>query len=434
MMFDVVRRALRGKVTLGAIALVAVLAGCGQIKEESKPAYVRVVNVAADVGAVDVSFGDDTIARGLAPNTAAGEYREVAAENKTLRIRSTSSGATLFETSLTPAKDTRYLYLVSGIDGSLTINIVAESESEPSDGKSKLRVVHASADASTLDVYVNRTTDASSFLSSTLSGVAYPRTTGYYEVDQGAYNVRATLAGDRNDIRFEVSNINLANKQRATLVLSPTTGGALVHGLLLVQEGAATSHENPSGRIRLVAAVDSPAVVTAAVSGQPALGSGTSPSVSNYSRLARGAQNITIALGGIQARTFSTNIAAGSDTTLLVFGSPDNLRVSAISDVNRLPSSGTRSYLRTVHAVNGINGDLTTNADFTPINTGTVYGNASPYALITGATYSRIDVSEPSISTPIYIRTDFDLATQSVYTLFMLGNRATPIGILRKDR
>jgi Domain of unknown function (DUF4397) len=426
-------RAWRGIHQLLVVVTVLTVVGCGEIKEDAKPAYVRVANVSIDIGAVDITFDDKELAKGLAPNSATSDYREVVTESKTLRVRS-SNGTTLFETSITPAKDTRYIYLVTGTDGALNVSIITENESEPSSGKSKLRVMHAAADAGTVDVYVNRTSDSSSFLSSTLTGVAYARATGYYEVDQGAYNVRATVAGDRSDVRLELSNINLADKQRATLVLTPSSGGALVHALLLVQEGTATGYENASGRIRLVAAVDSPAVITAAVSGQPAIGNATSPSVSNYVRLPKGAQTITIAQGGIQARTFAANIAAGSDNTLLVFGPPDNLRITALSDVNRLPTSGTRAFLRTVHAVNGVSGNLTTNADFTPINTGTPYGAASAYTSISGATYSRIDVTEPTSSVPIYIRTDFELAPQTVYTLFMLGNRVLPVGIMRKDR
>jgi hypothetical protein len=424
---------LAAPLTLMIGVAAAGLVGCGQIKEESKPSYVRVVNTASELGALDVTFGDTELARALQPNSATGDYREVATESKTLRVRN-AAGSTLYETSVTPAKDTRYLYLITGSDGALAVNIVTDNESEPSSGKSKLRVIHSSPDAGTMDVYVNRTGDSSSFLSSTLSGIAYGRTTAYYEVDQGAHVIRATLAGDRADPRLEIANVNLADRQRATLVLSPTSGGALVHAVMIIQEGSSTSYENQWGRVRLVASVDSPAVVTAAISGEPAIGSGTSPSVSNYTRVTKGSPNITIALGGVPTRTQAVPIRAGTDTTLLVFGEPSNLRVAALDDINRLPTSSTRAFVRTVHAVNGLAGTITTNADFTPINSQVSYGAASAYASLTGATYSRVDVTEPSTSTPIYLRTDFELAAQTVYTLFMLGNRAAPIGIMRRDR
>jgi hypothetical protein len=47
----------------------------------------------------------------------------------------------------------------------------------------------------------------------------------------------------------------------------------------------------------------------------------------------------------------------------------------------------------------------------------------------------RLDVSETSSTTPIYLaKDDTTFASGAVYTFFQLGNRATPVGILRKDR
>ena len=80
---------------------------------------------------------------------------------------------------------------------------------------------------------------------------------------------------------------------------------------------------------------------------------------------------------------------------------------------------------------------MTLRADFQSIVTNIDPGAASAYAVVTGATSSRVEVTTPGAGV-LFTRTSSGsqplLLAQGVYTLFMLGGNASPSGELSKDR
>jgi hypothetical protein len=336
---------------------------------------------------------------------------------------------------VSPGRDTQLTYSIIGSDGQYNILQINDRETDPDSGKSRIRVLNGSYDAGSLDVYVSRSGESSSFLSSNLSSVTYGKLTGFYEVDQGAFTIRATAAGDRNDVRFELTNVSLSERQNYTVLLTPSSGGALVHAVLLPQQKATSDYENKSARIRLAAAADGAQFIAVTVPGQPAIASGNSPSVGSYALVPKGQQTLNIALNGNLARSITANLDSGSDSTLLVMGEATDVKASLIMDKNRIPTATNKAKLRTVHGINGAtNNRITTSADYSPINSGVAFSSASDYTELTSGNYTRIDVTEAGSTNPIYIRSDFDMPAGGVYTLFMLGNRTQPVGILRRDR
>ena len=58
-------------------------------------------------------------------------------------------------------------------------------------------------------------------------------------------------------------------------------------------------------------------------------------------------------------------------------------------------------------------------------------GTASPYAVVASSTALRVDVFSPTSLTPIYSDSALSVPGNAVYTLFMLGDAAAPIPLLR---
>jgi hypothetical protein len=46
----------------------------------------------------------------------------------------------------------------------------------------------------------------------------------------------------------------------------------------------------------------------------------------------------------------------------------------------------------------------------------------------------RLESTSPVFSDELYLATDVSLQSTHVYTVFMLGDNTTPLGVLRRDR
>src|SRR5205085_11308576 len=89
------------------------------------------------------------------------------------------------------------------------------------------------------------------------------QSSAFLSVAPGTYRIRITGNGNPADLRLDVPSVTLTNQEIASLILTPTTGGTLVDGALLAQQGAYSSGRNTSARVRLAAAVGGGATVTA---------------------------------------------------------------------------------------------------------------------------------------------------------------------------
>jgi hypothetical protein len=137
-----------------------------------------------------------------------------------------------------------------------------------------------------------------------------------------------------------------------------------------------------------------------------------------------------------------TALAAGSDSTLMVYGDPGSATASIIGDDNHLPASTVNLKMRLINGLTGAATPLTLNASFSVIASNVAPGTASTYAVVPSTTPLQLDVFSASSSTPIYSTTTtgsgapISLLGNSVYTVFMLGDASAhpPIARLIKDR
>lgn len=421
----------RVSVILLSLFFGAALTACGS--GGSSDAKVRFVNASLDYGAFDVYFDDKLKNTNVVPGATSG-YMDFEVKSKTLKVTRTGSTAALIEQTFSPASDTNYTFVILGNEGSLRMSSFGENESDPSADKGTIRFVNGSADAGSLDVYAS--TSATSVTDLAIRGTTggAGSTSSWIELDKGTYKVWLTASGDRSDVRLFLPSVVVGDKKRTSVVLMPTVGGTLVNAQLLPQKETASTVNNTFARIRLIAGTADGARVTVNATGADRLLSNASPSVSSYTQVAAGQTTLNILTNGIATPSLSTDIVAGSDNTLLVYGALGSVQSKLIADDNRSVSTSGRSRIRVISGYAGNGGGLTLSADYSPLASGVLTGGASPYSLITSGSYSRIDVSEPGVSKPVYLTEDIGIAAQSVYSVIVLGTPSAPVGVLRKDR
>jgi hypothetical protein len=377
-----------------------------------------------------------------------------------------------------------YPSYASGSNGqvsSLQVMQLIDNQTTPNSGNALLGVVDRSG-AGSLDVYVAAGTSIPTVtwghnISGTLqyTTLPLPTTTG-----TTAYHIQVTGAGAGygNDVRLDIPAVNVAtpvtigNQQILTLVLTQTTGGTLVDGLVFFQQGQTllsgqqmvASYKNGSARVRIAAsfvAPGTPSISAATANGfsilssslssgstpspyvtVPLLTGGTPASPQSTGQFA-GAQAFPILINGT-AISVSSSCASqtatalpGQDVTLLVLGNAASPQYCLLSDDNTLAGSGY-AKLRLVNGLNNSNGLIASliyggGAQVPPQYA--AFGAASfstPVPLSINAPYSIVGfpVGTTTLDTP----SPPPLATQGVYTVFMLGdNMSAASAVLSAD-
>jgi hypothetical protein len=71
---------------------------------------------------------------------------------------------------------------------------------------------------------------------------------------------------------------------------------------------------------------------------------------------------------------------------------------------------------------------------YTPEAENIALGAASDFASVTDGTAIPLGVTDTTTSTTLYTNSSASLASQGVYTLFMFGTAAAPVGTVQADR
>ena len=286
-------------------------------------------------------------------------------------------------------------------------------------GVARLR---AAVDAGAVDIYVTDPAVDITTLSSptfTFAASSSVQESSFLSFTPGTYRVRVTAAGNTTDLRLDIPSITLASQQVATVVLTPTTGGTLVNGALILQQGAYTASRNTNARVRLAAAVTPGATVSASVGATPIAAGAVAPTVGAYV-VVPAATTIDVSVNGTVIASPAATPAAGTDATLSVYGNAGAATATLLADDNRLPAAATNLKMRLYNGLTGTPAPLTLTADFSLVASNVQPGAASGYAVIPSSSSMRLDVTAGS--TALTPQTNLNVPGNAVYTLFMLGS------------
>jgi Domain of unknown function (DUF4397) len=403
---------------------------------------VRALNLTSDLPSIDIFTGDTKQFSALTTDTLAPNA-SFEANTYTVNVKRAGDAATLLTGPYSLSKDQNYTMIVWGRETALRVSTLPENETaEISANNAKVRVFNATIDSGTLDVYITPTAIDIAETTPTQAAVTAGSLAGFRDIGAGTYRLRVTGTGDPADVRLDVPAVTIPDKQYSTLVLTATgSGGVLLNGTLIAQQGAKTSIKNTKARVRLAASVANAGLVSASIAGNSVFTNFRSPRVSTtYSLVDSGSAELTVRVNGNIVNTGPRTFAAGTDYTLLAYGTAAAGQVALFVDDNRVPGAATRAKVRLINGI-ASSDPLTLALDFaTFIATNDVAaGTASAYALPNIGGSARIEITSQLVNNPLYTISQANttlnlLAGQGVYTVFMLDGLTTPSGRFVKDR
>lgn len=414
------------------LLLALLLAACGGGEDRSK-AQLRLVNASSGYAAMDLLVDEQRLQRDVAYGQTA-TYVEVDPADSDTQITRPGSGTALASTVPSVNEGDRYTLVAYGGEGSLRTALLDDNADEPDSGKSRVRVLNAAPDAGDVDVYLTSADASLADAEALQTGAKAGTVTPFTEVDAATWRLRVTAAGDRDDLRLDLSGIVLASRQIVTVVVTPGSGGVLVNALVITQRGAIAALTGANARVRAVAAVTDSGAVAATVGGVVLMNGTGAPAAGSYRLVPSGAATTTVTVNGTPVTVPAATLAAGTDHTLLVWGPAGSAAAAWIADDNRPPTVGTRAKLRLVHGVAALDASLALTVDFIPVADSVAGGGASAPSQLDADGNATLTVTAVGRTSPIFSATEQILAAGGVYTLFVVGAADAPTGILRKDR
>jgi hypothetical protein len=318
--------------------------------------------------------------------------------------------------------------------GTVKMAVLNESVATPSSGAATLRIYDAAVEAGKLDVYVlasGNCSDLSAFTANTNFGVLTAPAAVTITSSPGDYHVCVTGGGNKSDVRLDIPVLTLANQQVAYVVLTPASGGQLLDGATMVQQGAYAASRNTNTRVRLAAAVSGGASVSVSASSGASvvvIDSGSvAPAFGYYTLVpANSTLNINVIPSGTVGAP-ATALKPGADMTLLVYGPAASATASLLTDDNRAPDSGSVK-LRLLNGITTSPGALTFTANNAPVATNVLPGTASGYVSVSmpasGNTFSL--GLNSSATGGAYYSTSTQLNGGTVYTVLAADATAPP--------
>jgi len=407
-----------------SLALSACGGGGGTSTDE---ALVRLVNAtsATEFASLDLFAANGAVVSAVLPDTVSG-YGALKRDTYTLDLRQTGSATPLVTTTATLASKSHQTVVATTSGGTLAMTMLSDQEGAPSSGNAKLRIFDAaSADSGAVDVYLIAaacTTLATSAAAPTIANVSGLQS-GYVQVTASTTPVHlcVTATGDKSDVRLDIPGVTLSDQRILTVILTHTTGGLLLRGLLLDQQGVATVAANGLARVRVAASVVPAGPVDVSVNGTTVAAGLTSPAVGPYRLVAAGP--LTVQVNGAPVTPAAPLSAdAGADVTLLVTGT--GTTVSLINDDTSLSTNAARPVkLRLVNALNGAAGTATLTVDNALVGAGAAFGTASAYTTVpASAGLARVEARSGAVQ--YFLATNVTLASGHVYSVFLLGDVA----------
>jgi hypothetical protein len=423
---------------LALLAVTAGLSACGG--SSSSSASVRLVNATLTHASLDLWTNAALSESGTALD-AVSPYAQPASGAATLQVDDAGQTTALSTLGSTLIGDGHYALVAYESGGAVTSMAVQEDWPVPATGAATLRVTDLAPEAGKLDVYVTTSPVAQASdvaglapvgtLVPTVAGAALSLTYG-----PGSYYVSVSASGNPTDVRMMNMPVTLTNQEVGNTLLTPATGGQLLNGSLLVQQGSYTAFRNTGTRVRLASAVSGNPTVAASADANGAtttIDSGSvSPQFDSYSLVpANSSLNITV--NGTSVGAPATALVKGGDMTLLVYGAPGSATATLLADDNRPPTDATTVKLRLINGIGGNGANmLTLTANSASVGSAISPGAASTYTAVAGSVNPmNLSLYSNQKSGIYYSNSSFVLNADGVFTILAVGDFSAPFLLVR---
>ena len=411
------------------------LHACGGSSDEG---YVRLVNASTDYSTISLYESTTELGDAVAADTV-GSYAGVNPDTYEFDLRTAGSSGTAASTSQTVATGDHFTLVATVDAGALKMTTLTDDEDKPAAGYASLRIFNAApAVAASVDVYVTTKacaslTNADSATATAVTGLQDGYTAVVAASAGSSWHVCVTGTGDRTDLRLDIPALTLTSQQIATLILTKTSGGVLMNGALLNQQGTLTAYANTNVRLRLVADAAAGGTVSASANGTTLGADYASPTVSAWRTVSAGDLALTLSIDGVAITRTGLTTTAGGDYTLLVAGTAGAPTINLLADDDSAPTSTSLPVrMKFVNGLNGGAGSAMLTSSGVVVGDSVVFGAASDDANI-AASSAAADLQVTSAGATLWEVSGQTLTSGSVYTVFLLGDVGAVHGVLRVD-
>jgi hypothetical protein len=219
-----------------------IVPGCGS----DSSAYVKVIHASPGAPNVDVKVGGSFAAQNLAFGSASSAYAKVGAGTKrTTAVYATGQDSKpLLSANQDLLKNQYYTVIALNTPAKLQAQILNDDDTAPNSGNIKIRVVHGSPSAGTVDVYVTapgvNIDDPKNPVKPVLTGFTFGTVTPYLQVPAGTYEFRVTPTGNPSVVAIDTGSAGVTVPAGAIFTAvaldpNPNTSGS-TFSLLLTQD------------------------------------------------------------------------------------------------------------------------------------------------------------------------------------------------------
>lgn len=405
-----------------AIAMIGTLAlsACGGSGDSNDGnTNVRLLNASVGYSSLDLKVNETKVNTGVNFGTV-GNYGSIGTGNNTSELLVAGTTTLLSTPALSNLiKDGNYTLIAFGNTGSMATRLLNESESAPATGNTKLLTLNLSPDAGTVDVYVTAPGAPLADATPTASSLVPGNGDAYRTITAGAYQIRVTAAGNKSDLRLDIPSVNLDSTKVNTLVLTSATGGVMVNGLLLAQQGAVTKFENGLAKVRVISSLPRTATVSAKLNGTSVLDNAGSPAVTT------GYSDITVTNGVKVDWSVNSVAQAAKQLTLdrsavygmLIWGDVGAPQLTALKEDNALPTTLNTAKVRVLNGVAGL-GNVALYVNASPVVSNVAPGTLSSSYMATTTSEVQFDVRAGA---PTVFTAKKTLTAGKVYTILLSG-------------
>ncbi len=412
------------------------LVGCDDDNASHNPeeptAKLRALHASPDAPSVDILV-DGVVALENVPYKAGSGYLSVPTMFDAL-VNVTGTQTTALDLSGTELNaDTKYTVIAANSVSAIEAIVLDDTVTEPASGNLAVRVVHASAAAPTVDIYI--TAPETDIASSTPITASYKDASGFLEVPAADYRIRVTAQGAA-DILFDSGTISLAEGLKLTVVAVPSENViAPIDLIALTGDDAAPTLEITDNRAQLRVAHLSPDApnVDVYVDGAAVLTNVPFKAISDYLLLADGTYDVAVTATGETASVLEVNnlqLVKLTATTAAAVNFVASLEALPSIDDLTAPGSGNVK-VRVIHtspdapAVDVLVNDAVTLEDV-------AFKGVSDYLEIPAGTYN-FKVNAANTTTTV-INADVALEEGGIYSVYAVGALASIEPLVKKDK
>lgn len=431
------RRALYVLLCLGAALLEGCSTGNG-VGAVPILTRVRVVNLIPNAPAIVVTLDNDSpLVSGLGFEQQT-QYLEVNSGVRDFRVSADGGATTLIDVKQAVINGVDYTFIVYGpveaanpqfeIDG----GIIA-----PNGGTFLLRVANL-APVGAIDLYLTAAGADLSLTAPTLAGVSYGATTVFAPVTTGSYELRITPRATK-EVIYDTGVIAFGDKTIVEAVAFGKGSGKLVNVAILNidAQGTGQIYANRLAEFKLINASSVGPPLNVFVDGALTLANVPFAGVSNYEKTSAGSRSISVesaATPGASLLALTTDLAAATDSSIVVSGPAGALRALVLTD-NNLPSAAGRARVRFVNASPDL-ASLDVYVNFAKTFSGVLSNAASAYTELvadtTGTAY-EFDFNIAGTTTPAIMLPNVTIAAGKTYTVYVVGPASALQGVVVGD-